>query len=121
MKSSYEDKLLQGWEEVFRKAQLAPWIMLALKDGPKHMAAIKRFIHSSTGGAVSADDQSYYRALRRYHRAQMLEYVSRPGQSGPDRKVYHLSAIGERVLREFLKRNFTDVFYRPVVKKLIVR
>jgi PadR family transcriptional regulator PadR len=116
--SKYEQKLLDGWEEVFKKGQLTLWIMLALKDGPKHMADIKQFIHSATNGTLSADDKSMYRALRRYYDAELLDFTTKSG-NGPDLKIYSLTKIGHKVLSNFIKRNITTVFYEPAIKQLI--
>jgi DNA-binding PadR family transcriptional regulator len=116
----YARELLEGWEEVFKKGQLTLWILLALKDGPKHMAEIKRFIDESTNGTVTVDDQSMYRALRRYYETELADYATAPGH-GPDRKVYRLSALGERVLRQFVRRNIIDTLYKPSIRALIER
>lgn len=110
---SYEQKLLEGWEDVFKKGQLTLWIMLALKDGAKHMTEIKTFITKATKGTLSADDQSMYRALRRYHDAELIVFKQEPGKSGPDLKVYSLSSIGGKILNEFIDRNIL-----PIVKTL---
>jgi PadR family transcriptional regulator PadR len=114
----YERKLLEGWEEVFKKGQLTLWIMLALKDGPKHMSEIKEFIYRSTNGSLSADDKSMYRALRRYYDTELVEYTERPGKGGPDLKVYSLSSVGAKVLDAFVKRNIVDVYFNKKVKEL---
>ncbi len=117
----YERKLLEGWEEVFKKGQLTLWIMLALKDGPKHMAEIKKFIHQSTNGTLSADDKSLYRALRRYYDVEFVDFMNQPGKNGPDLKVYSLTRVGRKVTDEFSKRNIIDVFYKPETKALLER
>ena len=118
--ADYVDGLLQGWEEVHKKGQLTLWILLALKDGPKHMAGIKSFIDAATNHALTVDDQSMYRALRRYYETELADYEAAPG-NGPDRKVYRLSAIGEDVLRQFVRRNIVDTLYKPSIKSLIER
>ena len=118
---NYEKKLLEGWEEVFKKGQLTLWIMLALKDGPKHMTEIKQFIYKATDGTLSADDQSMYRALRRYYDTELVDFKQEPGKGGPDLKIYSLSAVGEKILNEFTKRNILDVFFKPAIKSLIER
>ncbi len=118
---TYEQKLLDGWEDVFKKGQLTLWIMLALKDGPKHMADIKAFISAATNGVLSADDKSMYRALRRYHDVALLAFDQEPGKGGPDRKVYRLTKLGLQILDAFTKRNISDVFYAPRIRGLIER
>jgi PadR family transcriptional regulator, regulatory protein PadR len=115
----YEQQLLDGWEDVFKKGQLTLWIMLALKDGPKYMEEIKTFILSSTHGNLIADDQSMYRALRRYKDVEMVKYQTSPGQKGPDRKVYKLTTVGLNVLNAFVHNNITEVFYQPHIEALI--
>ena len=116
----YAQKLLDGWEEVYKKGQLTLWILLALRDGPKHMAEIKAFIERGTNGHLSVDDQSMYRALRRYYETELADYAPAPG-NGPDRKVYRLSALGERLLRDFVKRNIIETLYQPSIRSLIER
>lgn len=115
----YERKLLEGWEEVFKKGQLTLWIMLALKDGPKHMSEIKHFIHLATNGTLSADDQSMYRALRRYYDTELVDFKQEPSKGGPDLKIYSLSHVGNKVLNSFTKRNILEVFFKPEIKNLI--
>lgn len=116
---NYEQKLLDGWEEVFKKGQLTLWIMLALKDGPKHMTEIKDFIYKATNGNLTADDQSMYRALRRYYDTELVDFTQEPGKGGPDLKVYKITEVGLNVLKAFLKRNFIDVFYGQEIRSLI--
>lgn len=116
---TYERKLLDSWEEVFKKGQLTLWIMLALKESPKHMTQIKQFIHQMTNGNLTADDQSVYRALRRYYDVEMVDFSQLPGKSGPDLKVYRLTDIGHKVLNKFMRRNIIRVFYKQEFKELI--
>jgi PadR family transcriptional regulator PadR len=118
---NYQNKLLSGWEDVFKKGLLTLWILLALKDGPKHMNEISAFINEATGGSLKADDQSMYRALRRYFDAEMVDFTTEPGDGGPERKVYSLNRIGKEVLEAFIERNITSVFYRPAIRQLIER
>lgn len=119
MKDSYENTLLSGWEDVYKKSQLTLWILLALKDAPKHMSQIKQFIVSISGDAMAADDQSMYRALRRFKDAQMVDFTLRAGTKGPDLKQYYLTSTGRSVLAQFLERNISSVFYNKQVQELI--
>ncbi len=116
---AYEQKLLEGWEEVYKKGQLTLWILLALKDSEKHMAEVKQFIANATNGTLTADDQSMYRALRRYYDTELVTYRTIPGDGGPELKLYRLSAVGSNVLAAFLDRNIASVFYQPEIKTLI--
>lgn len=114
----YEQKLMQGWEDTHKKGQLSLWIFLALRDGAKHMADIKTFISQLTDDAISADDKSMYRALRRFEEADMLTFRNEPSNSGPDLKIYYLTDIGAKVLQAFIDRQI-QLFYKPAVKQLI--
>lgn len=116
---TFEQTLLTGWEDVYKKSQLTLWILLALKDAPKHMAEIKQFIVTISGDAMAADDQSMYRALRRFKDGQMIDFTMRAGRKGPDLKQYYLTTTGQNVLAKFLDRNIRSVFYNKQVQELI--
>lgn len=117
--NNYEQTLLDGWEEVYKKSQLTLWILLALKDGPKHMADIKSFILTATQETIEADDKSMYRALRRFQEADLMSYTERDNPLGPKQKVFELTDTGNHVLSAFVARNITDVFLHPKIKKLL--
>lgn len=119
MLNCFEEKLLQGWEEVFKKSQLTFWILLSLKDGPKHMSDMKSFMTAKTNGLVEADDKSMYRALRRFADVDMVSFSLERNQNGPDRKVYQLTETGLQVLNNFAKRNILNVYYKSDIKKLL--
>lgn len=119
--TTFEHTLLEGWEDVFKRSQLTLWILLAIKDSPKHMAEIKIFIESATHQTLSADDKSMYRALRRYTDSDLVAYTTEPGQGGPERKLYHMTKTGNAVLAAFLRRNIITVLYQPHIKALIER
>ncbi|MDB5182260.1 MAG: hypothetical protein JWO47_44 [Candidatus Saccharibacteria bacterium] len=119
MLDSYEQKLLDGWEDVYKKGQLKLWILLALKDGPKYMPAIKEFIAESTNGILEADDKSMYRALRQYDHAEIVTFQLDANDQGPDRKRYALTETGRKVLDAFIERNITGIFFTEQTKKLL--
>lgn len=119
MDISYENIILSSWEDVYKKSQLTLLILLALKDAPKHMSQIKQFINDISGDAMAADDQSMYRALRRFRDARMVAFTLRAGTRGPDLKQYYLTSTGQSVLKKFLDRNISAVFYNKRVQELI--
>lgn len=120
MLNPYENTLLLGWEEVYKRSQLTLWVLLALKDGPKHMLEIKNFILVATNDLLEVDDKSMYRALRRFASAEMVEYETTPSESGPDKKIYSLTYTGMTVLNEFIKRNIIEVFNNPSIQELMI-
>lgn len=116
---SYEDTLLSGWEDVYKKGQLTIWILLALQDGPKYMADIKEYIKNQTNGVLEVDDKSMYRALRRYTGAELVSYTVAPNAAGPDRKLYSITPVGSTVLTRFLSRNINPVLNNAVIRSLL--
>lgn len=119
--TAYKKDLLAAWEDVFKKGQLTLWVLLALKDGNKHMAAILDFVTQQSTGILTIEEQSLYRSLRRYHQTGIIEYVTVPGNKGPARKEYALTELGKQVLQEFLERNIIALYYKTETKKLIER
>jgi PadR family transcriptional regulator PadR len=119
--SKYEQTLLDGWEDIYKKSQLTFWILLALEAGDKHMSEIKHFIQKSTNETLTVDDQSMYRALRRFADAELVTAYTKPSQSGPDLKVYTLTETGVRILGAFTKRNIVDIYLNPSILKRITK
>lgn len=120
--SIFEQKIINTWEEVYKKGQLTLWILLALKKSPKHMQAIKNFIHRATHHTLQADDQSMYRALRRFTSLELITFRETPSLNhGPDVKKYSLTSTGQRILKSFVTRNITSIFYKPKIKKLLTK
>lgn len=115
----YFTKLLDYWEEVYKKGQLTLWVLLALKNDPKTIAEIEIFISSVTNGMTSMDRQSLYRSLRRYYDAEIISFKLGKSRSGPDHKIYFLTPLGLGLLKEFIQRNIIKVFYQDDVRKLI--
>lgn len=115
---AYERRLLEGWEEVFKRGQLTLWVLLALLDGDKHMAEIRTWVADVTCGGVTVEERSLYRALQRFRDSEMIDHVSAAGARGPDRKVYRLGPVGRRVLGAFVDRD-VRAFTRPEVVRLL--
>jgi PadR family transcriptional regulator, regulatory protein PadR len=104
-KTSYTETLLHAWEQTYHKGHLTFWILIALKESPKSLEEIRSFIDLYGQSVVSYDDQSIYRALRKYEEIEMLQYELRDGDRGPQRKYYGLTALGASVLQKFIERN----------------
>lgn len=112
--------LLESWEDVYKKSQLTFWILLSLKAGEKSMAEIKEFIKIRTKDTIEADDKSMYRALRRFNEADLIAGQSVKNQAGPDIKIWHLTTTGQWVLKEFIKRQFTNILFDSDNQKIIL-
>lgn len=116
----YQATLLGAWEEVHKKSQLTFWILLALADKPRHMAAIKAFIAKESNNTITADDKSLYRALRRFHAGQIVTFMAKPTKSGPDIKEYQLTPDGIAVLTAFARTHITGIYFKESMKQRII-
>jgi DNA-binding PadR family transcriptional regulator len=118
MKNSddYKNELLNTWEDTYKKGQLTLWIFLALKDGPKYVNEIRDFIEEYSEGTISCEEQSLYRALRKFHHLKIVGFSSGKGNKGPDRKYYELTGIGFEILASFISRNIKLFFNKKLIE-----
>lgn len=99
------EELLNAWEETYKKGQLTLWVFLALKEGNKCMEDIKEFVERMSEGAMSCEEQSLYRNLRKFQHLKIVTYESKKVSKGPDRKYYYLTETGEELFKRFVERN----------------
>ncbi len=116
--TKYKDQLLTTWEETYKKGQLTLWIFLALKDGTKYINEIRSFITEYSDNSIRCEEQSLYRALRKFSHLKIVESVEGKGNKGPSRKYYNLSELGLQLLNEFTERNI-KLFFNQKLKKLM--
>lgn len=117
MKTNIEE-LLYSWEETYKKGQLTLWIFLSLKDGEKYVDEIKQFVESASKNTITCEEQSLYRALRKFEYVDILKYELKKGNKGPERKYYYLTELGQNLLNQFIKRNI-QLFYSNEIKSLL--
>ena len=111
----YKAELLTTWESTYKKGQLTFWLMLALRDEPRYISDIKEFITAHTAGTITCEDQSVYRALRKFYDLEIVDYELRDGNKGPERKYYSLTSIGQDLLSEFIRRNMKILYNKSLV------
>ena len=99
------EKLLNAWEETYKKGQLTLWVFLALREGRKCVEDIKEFVERMSEGTMSCEEQSLYRNLRKFQHLEIVTYESRKVSKGPDRKYYYLTETGEELFKRFVERN----------------
>ena len=112
------DILLSAWEETYKKGQLTLWIFFALQDGRKYVDEIKRFVEQKSNGVMLCEEQSLYRALRKYEHIGVVQHEAGAGNKGPERKYYYLTGLGKELFRLFVERNIY-LFYSEEIKKLL--
>ena len=117
--NNMHEELLNAWEETYKKGQLTLWIFLALKEGPKYVNELQQTIEGFSKGTIRAEEQSLYRTLRKFYHLKMVDFSSRKGHKGPDRKYYHLTPLGESLLQSFIERNILLFFEAPLKALLL--
>ncbi len=110
--------LLHAWEETYKKGQLTLWVLLALKESSKCVKEIKWFVENHSAGAMTCEQQSLYRNMRKFQHVGMVDFDPGKGNRGPERKYYFLTAMGSALLQDFIERNIS-VFFSPVMQKLL--
>ncbi len=118
---TYEKRILETWEEVYKKGQLTFWMLLSLKKHGRSMIDMKKFIQAATNELIVADDKSMYRALRRLVLMDLALYDEQKAVGkGPATKVYTLTENGTNVLSAFIERNITGLLFKPEIKSLLL-
>lgn len=110
--------LVEDWDEMYKRSQLTLWIMLALGHGEKYAAEIAQFMDSVTGGVFVVQEQSLYRALRRFRRMALVQVREGESEQGPKRKYYSLTDTGREVLGRFLRMHIAPM-YSAIAKDTI--
>ena len=114
----YRAELLETWENTYKKGQLTFWLLLALRDESRYVSDIQAFIDTRTEGTITCEDQSVYRALRKFYDLEIVDYELRDGNKGPERKYYSLTPIGRDLLGKFIERNVKILYNRSLVDML---
>jgi len=110
MDNDYVDELVYEWDEVYKKGQLSLWVLLSLYDGKKYAAEIAEFMNRVTNGTFEVQEQSLYRALRRFKGMRMVSVSEEDSPNGgPKRKFYELTQIGKAVLAQFVELHITPL------------
>lgn len=121
MKSAYptlpknEQDLLDAWEEIYKRGHLTFWVLLALWREPLSYSTLTRRIEILSHGTCQVNEQSLYRALRRFDAAGMVN-----AHDGKDKrsKRYALTLSGRLVLQHFTARTIKP-FYESSTEQLI--
>ncbi len=89
---------------------------MVLQEGKKYIDEIKNFIEEKSDGTISCEEQSLYRALRKYEHIDVLIYDLKEENKGLDRKYYYLTNLGKELFAQFVYRNI-KLFYSTEIKK----
>jgi PadR family transcriptional regulator, regulatory protein PadR len=74
---AYEQKVLEGWEEIYKRGLLTMWLLLAVRDQPRYAAEIAEFVATHSSTTMTVDDRSLYRAMRRLKQLELVDGTER--------------------------------------------
>lgn len=118
MKKNKLDQLLMQWEETYKKGLLSFWLLLLLSRRKAYPREIKDLLIELSQNTISADENSIYRALKRMAESGVIDSEIEPSNTGPNRRYFFLTELGQELLRHFISRNI-QVFQHPDVAELI--
>lgn len=108
------DPLLEQWEQNYKRGLLSFWILLSLSEREMYAYEMGDEIRTLSRGTVDADDNSIYRALKRFADSGLIRSEKRPSEVGPPRRYFGLTSMGNELLKQFIERNVA-VFQEPRV------
>lgn len=112
------NSLLFSWENTYKKGQLTLWIFMSLQDKDRYVDEIKKFIEINSRGTIKCEEQSLYRALRKYEHIEVVKHKLKEGNKGPERKYYYLTDLGKELYKSFVDRNI-KIFYSQEIKNYL--
>jgi DNA-binding PadR family transcriptional regulator len=79
---------------------------------------MKAAIEALSQGTITADENSLYRALRRFADTGLVQSKVHPSEIGPPRRYFSLAPAGRELLAQFIRRNIY-VFHTPEIVQSI--
>lgn len=98
-------RLLQQWEESYKKGLLSFWILFSLTQRSMYAYEMSKEINDISQGSIKVEDNSIYRALKRFIEADLIDFNMQSSPNGPARKYFYLTDLGKDLLHQFIKRN----------------
>lgn len=112
------EKLLAQWEETYKKGLLSFWLMLLLAQRKAYPYEMKDVIAELSQDTINVDENSIYRALRRLAKSRIVDSELIPSETGPSRRYFYLTELGQKLLERFVQRNIL-LFQQPAITDLI--
>jgi len=108
------EELLAQWEGNYKKGLLTFWMLLLLHEKPMYALEMGPAVAHASRETIVADDNSIYRALRRFEGLGLVSSTLQDSDLGPRRRYYELTALGRELSRQFIRRNIL-LFQEPNV------
>ena len=99
------EHLLTRWEQTYKRGLLSFWILLLLEQREMYPYEMSNEIVTISHGSISADNNSIYRALKRFSNAGLVQSRKEPSATGPARRYFTLTDKGGELLALFIRRN----------------
>lgn len=116
MKEDQIESYLQQWEQSYKRGLLSFWMLLLLHEREMYAYEMRNAIREMSEGSIVADDNSIYRALKRFSESGLIKSEKRPSPTGPARRYFTLTEVGQQLLSAFIQRNIT-IFQQPHILK----
>lgn len=113
-------KILLQWEEVYKRGLVTFWMLLLLSQREMYAYEMRPSIVDISQKTIDVDDNSIYRALKRFAEAGLVRSDVRSSETGPPRRYFTLTLAGQALLASFIERNLL-VFQSPAVVEIIQR
>ena len=107
MTESDFEELLATWEGNYKKGLLTFWLLLILHEREAYAFEMSTLIAGLSRETIVADDNSIYRALKRFEEIGVVSSTWRASDIGPKRRYYQLSELGLQLLHAFITRNIS--------------
>lgn len=111
---------LTQWEAVYKRGLLTFWILLLLHEREMYAYEMRASLAEISQGTIDVDDNSIYRALKRFAEAGFVRSDLRASEAGPARRYFTLTPAGLALLAGFIERNLL-VFQTPRIVESIQR
>ena len=106
--------MLAQWEEVYKRGLLTFWMLLLLNEQEMYAYEMRPALADISHQTIDVDDNSIYRALKRFAEAGLVRSDVRASEAGPARRYFSLTQAGHVLLASFVERNLL-VFQSPAV------
>jgi PadR family transcriptional regulator len=113
-------KILLQWEEVYKRGLVTFWMLLLLSQREMYAYEMRASIIDVSQQTIDVDDNSIYRALKRFAEAGLVRSDVRSSETGPPRRYFTLTLAGQTLLASFIERNLL-VFQSPAVVEIMQR
>ncbi len=120
MSDNVED-LLGIWEQNYKKGLLSFWMLMAIAEKPIYAYEMRDRVIKISADSIHADENSIYRALRRFAQNGLVKSTLKTSKKGPKRRYFKLSSKGEKLLASFIERNisiFNDEKVQLAINKI---